>query len=68
MNFILTYITIGVLLAWGAEVLANYLEKHLNKFDLTKDITWGVRVMGIVIWPFCLIVFVYNYIKTKYRL
>lgn len=68
MNFILTYITIGVILAWLAEILANYLERHLKRYDLTNELTWGIRVMGILLWPVCLIVFLVNYIKTRFEL
>ncbi len=68
MNLILGYLTIGVFLAWGAEILANYLEKHFNKFELTNELTWGIRAVGILIWPVCLIIFVYNYIKAKFKL
>ena len=49
MNFILTYITIGVILAWLAEILANYLERHLKRDDLTDELTWGLRAMGIIL-------------------
>jgi len=67
MNFILSYLTIGVFLAWGAEILANYLERYLKMNDLTDGLTWGVRTILILIWPICLIIFVGNYIKTKFK-
>ncbi len=63
----LWYLMIGVILAWMSEILANHLEKQLKKYDLTKDLTWGVRIVGILLWPYLLVVFLINYYKAKNR-
>tara|TARA_Y100001973_G_C5111124_1_gene287756 strand:+ start:333 stop:539 length:207 start_codon:yes stop_codon:yes gene_type:complete len=68
MNFILTYITIGVILAWLTEILARYLEKYFNRHELTDGLNWGIRAIGILVWPYLLIIFLINYIKTRFKL
>ena len=52
---------------FGIELLADWLmSRGSNNFK--KDLTAGSRFMGILIWPIGMVVFIYNYIKTRYRL
>jgi|9_EtaG_2_1085328.scaffolds.fasta_scaffold05323_3 hypothetical protein len=63
-----TYILIGVAYMFFIERLADSLAKTLKKPNLTSDLTIYHRLIGIVIWPLGLVIFLYNFIKAKYRL
>jgi hypothetical protein len=67
MNYFLTYFFIGTMYMFFIEILADWLmSKGTN--DLKKDLTAGSRFMGILIWPLGMVIFIYNFIKTKYKL
>jgi peptidoglycan biosynthesis protein MviN/MurJ (putative lipid II flippase) len=68
INFILTYLLLGTLYMWFMEWLADYFIKTLKDHRLKKQITTPIRVTTIIIWPIGLTIFLYNFIKTKYRL
>jgi len=50
------------------EVLADWLANTLKKPKLTDELTLVHRLIVIIIWPMGLVIFLYNFIKTKYRL
>jgi len=52
---------------FAIELLADYLIGKGFK-DLKEKLTTGSRLMGILIWPIGMAIFVYNFIKAKYRL
>jgi len=68
MNFILTYFFIGTTYMFFLEVLADWLANTLKKPKLTDELTLVHRLIVIIIWPMGLVIFLYNFIKTKYRL
>ena len=63
----LLYLLIGVTLAWLTEILANHLENHFKNYELTNQLTWGVRILGILTWPIWLVKFIVNYTITKWK-
>ena len=64
----MTYFLIGLVLMIALELLVDYLEHVRGISDVRKDLTAGSRFMGILIWPIGMVVFVYNYIQTRYNL
>tara|TARA_R100000458_G_C8133012_1_gene147256 strand:- start:134 stop:337 length:204 start_codon:yes stop_codon:yes gene_type:complete len=67
MSYFLTYFFIGTVYMFVIELIADWLMSK-GSADLKKDLTAGSRFMGILIWPIGMVVFVYNYIKTRYKL
>tara|TARA_Y100000592_G_C5273712_1_gene223068 strand:+ start:97 stop:300 length:204 start_codon:yes stop_codon:yes gene_type:complete len=63
-----TYILLGVAYMFFIELLADWLAKSLKRPNLASDLTIYHRLFGIIVWPIGLVIFLYNFIKAKYRL
>ncbi len=68
MNFLLTYFFIGTMYMFLIELLADWLIVKRGRNELKKDLTIGSRFMGILIWPIGMVIFIYNFIKAKFKL
>ena len=58
LNYILTYLFIGVIFNFLFDLIINYIESEEHRFTIME------RVMTTLLWPIALIVFVFNFIKT----
>jgi len=58
LNYILTYLFIGVIFNFLFDLIINYIESEEHRFTMME------RVMTTLLWPIALIVFVFNFIKT----
>jgi len=58
LNYIFTYLSIGVVFNFLFDLIINYIESEEHRFTIME------RVMTTLLWPIALIVFVFNFIKT----
>ena len=63
----MTYLLIGLILMIGLELLVDYLEKVRGISDVRKDLKLSGRIIGILIWPIGLIIFLSAFIKTYFK-
>ena len=63
----ITYILIGVILMAALDLLVDYLENVRRIYGVRKDLGIGGRIMGILIWPIGLIIFLTAFIKEKFK-
>tara|TARA_A100001201_G_C3989197_1_gene171058 strand:+ start:228 stop:428 length:201 start_codon:yes stop_codon:yes gene_type:complete len=63
----ITYLSIGLLLMIALELLVDYLEKVRGVSDVRKDLKLSGRIIGILIWPIGLIIFLSAFIKTYFK-
>jgi len=67
MNFILTYLFLGTITMVGLELCVDYLDKKVKVPNIRKELGLGGRIMGIIIWPVGLIIFLTALIKTYFK-
>ena len=62
----ITYILIGILFMFCIEFLlnTNYMQE---KLDVNYDFGWVERTIGILFWPVCLGIFLYNFFKEFFK-
>jgi len=58
LNYILTYLFIGVVFNFLFDLIVNYIEHEQARFTMME------RVMTTLLWPVALIVFIFNFIRT----
>jgi hypothetical protein len=63
----ITYLSIGLILMIALELLVDYLEKVRGVSDVRKDLKLSGRIIGILIWPIGLIIFLSAFIKTYFK-
>ena len=63
----MTYLLIGLILMIALELLVDYLEKVRGISDVRKDLKLSGRMIGILIWPIGLIIFLTAFIKTYFK-
>lgn len=68
----MTYILIGIFFMFTLEYGANTQKfREIVKIDYPNlhnfQITWGMRIIGILLWPFCLAIFLYNFFKQFFK-
>ncbi len=63
----MTYLLIGLILMIALELLVDYLEKVRGVSDVRKDLKLSGRIIGILIWPIGLIIFLSAFIKTYFK-
>ena len=63
----ITYILIGIAFMFCIEFLlnTNYMQE---KLDVNYSFGWVERTVGILFWPVCLGIFLYNFFKTYFNL
>ena len=63
----ITYILIGIAFMFCIEYLFN--KKSIQQqLTYIPDIGWVERTIGILFWPVCLGIFLYNFFKTVFKL
>ena len=62
----MTYILIGIVFMFCIEYLSS---KESVKEHLPAEIElgWGARCAGIILWPICLGVFLYHFLKSYFK-
>jgi hypothetical protein len=63
----ITYFLIGLVLMIALELLVDYLEHVRGISDVRKDLKLSGRIIGILIWPIGLIIFLTAFIKTYFK-
>ena len=63
----ITYFLIGLVLMIALELLVDYLEHVRSISDIRKDLKLSGRMIGILIWPIGLIIFLTAFIKTYFK-
>ena len=60
------YILVGIIFMFCIEFLSTRksIEIHLSK---KFQIGWKERTMGVLFWPICLVIFLYNFFKTYFK-
>jgi hypothetical protein len=58
LNYIFTYLFIGVVFNFLFDLIINYIESEEHRFTLME------RLMTTLLWPIAFAVFVFNFIKT----
>ena len=61
LNYIFTYLFIGVVFNLLFDLIVNYIEYEQARFTIAE------RVITALLWPIALAVFVYNFIKTLFE-
>lgn len=56
----MTYILIGIVFMFCIEYLSSKesIKEHL---PAEIELGWGARCAGIILWPICLVIFLYNF-------
>jgi hypothetical protein len=67
MNFILTYLFLGTITMVALELSVDYIENTLKVQDIRREMGVGGRIIGILIWPVGLIIFLTALIKTHFK-
>ena len=60
------YILIGILFMFCIEYLLSK-ESIQQQFTYSPNIGWMERIIGVIFWPICLGIFLYNFFKTLLR-
>ena len=63
----ITYLTIGLIQMIMLDLLVDYLERVRQVSDVRKDLGIVSRIVGIIIWPVGLIIFLTAFIKTYFK-
>ena len=66
----MTYILIGIIfmfcVEWGTNT--NKFKNHIiYKGNIPPALGWSERFMGVIFWPVCLGIFLYNFFKTFFK-
>ena len=67
MNYILIYLFLGTISMVALELLVDYLDTKIKVPNIRKELGLGGRIMGIIIWPVGLTIFLTAFIKTKFK-
>ena len=67
INFIVTYLFIGTIFMVCMELILDRLGNKTNVDQLRKDIGGWSRLLGIVLWPFGLMIFLAGYLITTFK-
>ena len=62
----LEYILIGVLFMFCVEWGVN-TDKYKINSKIPAIIGWKERTIGIILWPICLIIFLYHFFKQIFK-
>jgi len=63
----ITYILIGIAFMFCIEHLLSK-EQIQQQLTYSPNIGWTERIIGILFWPICLGIFLYNFFKTMFKL
>ena len=63
----ITYLTIGLIQMIMLDLLVDYLERVRQVSDVRKDLGIVSRIVGIIIWPVGLIIFLTAFITTYFK-
>jgi hypothetical protein len=62
---ILNYFIIGLMFTFLIDVLLNKLNTHPKLLNIQWG--WIERITCVLIWPICLLLFIYSFIKTYFK-
>ena len=63
---ILNYIFIGFILAFILDYLSLKLKSQKINYDM-PDWDWSTRTIFALIWPIGMVVFIYTFLKTRFK-
>ena len=61
------YILTGVVLMAALDYLVDWMEDSAGMKDIRKDLGLGGRVLGILIWPIGLVIFLTAFINSYFK-
>ena len=61
------YILIGIIFMFCVEYLLNLESIQEKLTDMPRELGWTERVLGILFWPICLSIFLYNFLKEFFK-
>ena len=67
---IITYILIGIFFMFTLEFFINskWVKRYSKKYPrIEADFGFWERTLGIIFWPLCLGVFLYNFFKEYFK-
>jgi uncharacterized protein involved in cysteine biosynthesis len=68
INYIATYLLIGTIFMVFIELLLDRLGDKTNVEKLRKDVGGWSRILGIVLWPLGLMIFLAGYLITTFKI
>ena len=68
----ITYVLIGIAFMFCVEFLTNTHNYKLTQEKFNPDLpdiemNFWVRILGVIFWPICLVIFIYNFFKQLYK-
>jgi len=67
MDTILNYIFIGFVFVFLLDYISNMFKNH-HAFQMVPEWGWGARIMLVLFWPIGLSIFIYIFIKERFKL
>ena len=66
MSMIINYLFIGCVCAFLLDYL-SYKNKNHPSWQNVPGWNWGARIMFVLAWPFGIILFIYTFLKERFK-